>query len=77
MIHKDSGLVSSEARTGGLIAPMLLLIIFFFFFFSSLCFFLLSSPFLFSLTRCAGIELLTVKLECISSQMLGGPSRSV
>lgn len=77
MIHKDSGLVSSGARTWRIdcsFAPSLLLIFFFFPLFPSP--FLLSSPFLFSLTRCAGIELLTVELECISSQMLGGPSRS-
>lgn len=60
MIHKDSGLVSSQAGTGGVIAPLLRFIVFF------------PSPYpSTSLSRCAGIQLFTIKLECISSQMLG------
>lgn len=53
MIHKDSGLVSRETWTGGLMAPLLLLAFF------GLLFLLFVS----SLTRSAGIELLTVMLE--------------
>lgn len=74
MIHKDSGLVSSEARTVGLIAALpfiIFLFLFSFFFFPSL------PSFLVFVTRCAGIELLTVKLECVSDQMLSGPSTSM
>lgn len=70
MIHKDSGLVSSEAWT---VRLMFLLILLFFFPLSLF----LSSPSLVSLTCCAGIELLAIKLECVSSQMLGGPSQSI
>lgn len=67
MIQKDSGLVSYEAWTVRLISS----------FVSSHPPLFFSSPLLVSLTCCAGIELLTIKLECVSSQMLGGPSQSI